>query len=119
MPPVTAELATQHHLHYRWKVRAATAEAHDRPHYDEILATIDEAHRSAHCPAPVFKVTGVANAAILRKSKPASSSTPKKPPRPRRSPRGSFVCRAHQHGVRLLIDAEESWFQHTIDLSTT
>jgi hypothetical protein len=27
------------------------------------------------------------------------------------------VCRAHQHGVRLFVDAEESWFQHTIDLA--
>jgi proline dehydrogenase len=27
-----------------------------------------------------------------------------------------LCARAHQHGVRLFVDAEESWFQHTIDL---
>ena len=34
---------------------------------DEILATIDMAHRSTHIPFSVFKVTGLADSAILEK----------------------------------------------------
>ena len=85
---------------------------------DEILATIDEAHRSAHIPFSVFKVTGVANVAILEKIQAGQPLTAaEEAAHARAVARVEALCaRAHQHGVRLFVDAEESWFQHTIDL---
>ena len=84
---------------------------------DEILATIDEAHRSTHIPFSVFKVTGVANVAILEKLQAGQLLTAaEEAAHGRAVARVEALCaRAHQHGVRLFIDAEESWFQHTID----
>ena len=85
---------------------------------DEVLATIDEAHRSPSIPFSVFKVTGVANVAILEKIQAGQLLTPaEEAAHSRALARVEALCaRAHQHGVRLFIDAEESWFQHTIDL---
>ena len=85
---------------------------------DEILATIDEAHRSRHIPFSVFKVTGVANVAILEKIQAGQLLTAaEETAHSRAVGRIEALCaRAHQHGVRLFIDAEESWFQHAIDL---
>ena len=87
---------------------------------DEVLATIDEAHRSPHIPFSVFKVTGVANVAILEKIQAGQLLTSaEEAAHSRALARVEALCaRAHQHGVRLFIDAEESWFQHTIDLLT-
>ncbi|GAC1367988.1 MAG: proline dehydrogenase family protein [Hymenobacter sp.] len=84
---------------------------------DEILATIDEAHRSAHIPFSVFKVTGVANVAILEKLQAGTPLTAAEAAAHARAvARIEALCaRAHQHGVRLFVDAEESWFQATID----
>ena len=87
---------------------------------DEVLATIDEAQRSKHIPFSVFKVTGVANVAILEKiqaGKPLTAN--EEAAHVRAVARVEALCaRAHQRGVRLFIDAEESWFQLTIDLLT-
>ena len=85
---------------------------------DEVLATIDEAHRSKHIPFSVFKVTGVANVAILEKIQTGQLLTAAEEAAHNRAiARVEALCaRAHQHGVRLFVDAEESWFQHTIDL---
>ena len=85
---------------------------------DEVLATIDEAHRSPHIPFSVFKVTGVANVAILEKIQAGQLLTAaEEAAHARAVARVEALCaRAHQHGVRLFFDAEESWFQHTIDL---
>lgn len=84
---------------------------------DEVLATIDEAHRSAHIPFSVFKVTGVANVAILEKIQAGQAlTTAEEAAHARAVGRVEALCaRAHQHGVRLFFDAEESWFQRTID----
>ena len=84
---------------------------------DELLATIDEAHRSRHIPFSVFKVTGVANVAILEKIQAGKLlTTAEEAAHARALVRVDALCaRAHQYGVRLFIDAEESWFQHTID----
>jgi len=85
---------------------------------DEILATIDEAHRSKHIPFSVFKVTGVANVAILEKIQAGQLlNSAEEAAHTRALARVEAICaRAHQYGIRLFIDAEESWFQHTIDL---
>ena len=117
--PVTAELGKYHIgtiLDY-----SVEGEGSDRSYdrtRDEILATIDEAHRSAHIPFSVFKVTGVANVAILEKIQAGQLLTPaEEAAHGRAVARVEALCaRAHQHGVRLFVDAEESWFQHTIDL---
>lgn len=84
---------------------------------DELLATIDEAHRSAHIPFSVFKVTGVASAAILEKIQAGQALTAtEQAAHARAVARVEALCdRAHQYGVRLFVDAEESWFQHAID----
>jgi proline dehydrogenase len=84
---------------------------------DELLATIDEAHRSQHIPFSVFKVTGVADVAILEKIQAGQPlSAAEQAMHDRALARVDALCaRAHQYGIRLFVDAEESWFQHTID----
>ncbi|GAB3288528.1 proline dehydrogenase family protein [Hymenobacter tenuis] len=83
----------------------------------EILATIDLAHRSQNIPFSVFKVTGVGDAVILEKvqaGKPLTVAEQESFERTKK--RVNAICaRAHQYGVRVFIDAEESWFQETID----
>ncbi|TGE16574.1 proline dehydrogenase family protein [Hymenobacter elongatus] len=84
---------------------------------DEILATIDLAHRSTHIPFSVFKVTGVADSALLEKVQSGKAlSSAEQASYDRSKARVEAICaRAHQYGVRVFIDAEESWFQGTID----
>jgi len=84
---------------------------------DELLATIEAAHRSAHIPFSVFKVTGIADVAILEKIQAKQPLTAaEEAAHSRAVGRVDALCqRAHQYGVRLFVDAEESWFQQTID----
>ncbi|GAB2776497.1 proline dehydrogenase [Hymenobacter luteus] len=83
----------------------------------ELLATIDLAHRSQNIPFSVFKVTGVGDAAILEKVQRGTSLSPAEQASfERTKKRINAICaRAHQYGVRVFVDAEESWFQETID----
>ncbi|MBC6610836.1 proline dehydrogenase family protein [Hymenobacter sp. BT507] len=87
---------------------------------DELLATIELAHRSEHIPFSVFKVTGVADSAILEKKQTGKPLTPTEQASYERAhARVDAICGlAHRHGVRVFIDAEESWFQDTIDALT-
>lgn len=84
---------------------------------DEVLATIEEARHSPHIPFSVFKVTGLADVKILEKLQAGQPLSLDEIARHERAlHRVDAICaRAHQHGVRVFIDAEESWFQHTID----
>ena len=84
---------------------------------DELLATIEEAHYSAHIPFSVFKVSGVASVALLEKLQAGSPLTSAEQNAYQRAvTRVDALCeRAHRYGVRLFVDAEESWFQQTID----
>ena len=84
---------------------------------DEILATIEEARNSPHIPFSVFKVTGLADVKILEKLQAKQPlSFDEMAQHERAVARMDAICaRAHQHGVRVFVDAEESWFQHTID----
>ena len=84
---------------------------------DEILATIEEARNSPHIPFSVFKVTGLADVKILEKLQAKQPlSLVEIAQHERAISRMDAICaRAHQHGVRVFVDAEESWFQHTID----
>jgi len=86
----------------------------------EILATIEKAHESPHIPFSVFKVTGVGDGKLLKKvqDQEALTATEEKAYH-RVKERINTICqRAHSYGVRIFIDAEESWFQDTIDQLT-
>lgn len=86
----------------------------------EILATIEKAHTSHHIPFSVFKVTGIANSALLEKKQAKQPlSPPEEKAFARAYARVDMICqRAHQYGVAIFVDAEESWFQDTIDQLT-
>ena len=83
----------------------------------EILATIEKAHVSPHIPFSVFKVTGVGDSNLLTKVQDKAPLTPaEEKAYARVKERVNTICeRAHSYGVRVFIDAEESWFQETID----
>jgi len=84
---------------------------------DEILATIAQAATTPNIPFSVFKVTGLLPTALLEKTQAGTALTaPEQAAFERGQQRLNALCAsAHQHGVRLFVDAEESWFQQTID----
>jgi len=84
---------------------------------DEILGTIDMAATTPHIPFSVFKVTGLLPTALLEKTQAGQAlSAAEEAAFGRGRQRLDALCaRAHQHGVRLFVDAEESWFQAAID----
>ncbi|QKG56942.1 proline dehydrogenase family protein [Hymenobacter sp. BRD128] len=84
---------------------------------DEILATIALAATTPNIPFSVFKVTGLMPTALLEKVQAGAALTPTEQATfDRGRERLNALCvSAHQHGVRLFVDAEESWFQQTID----
>ncbi len=72
----------------------------------EILKTIALAKFNPSIPFCVFKVTGIANLRLENKS--------------RAEERVQDICEAaHRSQVRIFIDAEETWFQNTIDRLAT
>ncbi|WP_210487188.1 proline dehydrogenase family protein [Rufibacter aurantiacus] len=83
----------------------------------EIIATIEMAATSNHIPFSVFKVTGVADSALLAKAQTDQELTnQEKAAFGRVRARVKAICqRAFERGVRVFIDAEESWMQETID----
>ena len=85
--------------------------------YKEILATIEKAHRSKNIPFSVFKVTGIGNGNLLKKVQDEETLTAAEEQAFQRAyNRVNTICeRAHRYSVRIFIDAEESWFQETID----
>ena len=84
---------------------------------DEILATIERAATTPDIPFSVFKVTGLLPTALLEKTQAGTALTAaEQAAYARGQQRLDALCAsAHQHDVRLFVDAEESWFQHTID----
>ncbi|GGK66463.1 proline dehydrogenase family protein [Rufibacter glacialis] len=86
----------------------------------EIIATIEMAATSSHIPFSVFKVTGVADPALLAKAQTTQELTQaEKAAFSRARARVKAICqRAFERGVRVFIDAEESWMQETIDQLT-
>ena len=86
----------------------------------EILATIEKAHTTPHIPFSVFKVTGVGDSKLLTKIQDKVTLTPaEEKAYGRVKARVNQICqRAHQYGIRVFVDAEESWFQDTIDQLT-
>ncbi|MEJ7666272.1 MAG: proline dehydrogenase family protein, partial [Hymenobacter sp.] len=68
-------------------------------------------------PFSVFKVTGLMPTVLLEKTQAGTTlSAAEQAAFERGQARLDALCAsAHQHGVRLFVDAEESWFQQTID----
>ncbi|QNF34073.1 proline dehydrogenase family protein [Adhaeribacter swui] len=86
----------------------------------EILATIEKANTSKHIPFSVFKVSGIADSRILEKVQAGQTLSPQEEKAYARArARMETLCqRAHQYGVAIFVDAEESWFQEVIDTLT-
>jgi proline dehydrogenase len=84
---------------------------------DEILATIALAATTPHIPFSVFKVTGLMPTVLLEKTQAGTKLTEAEQAAFERGRQrlDALCARAHQHSVRLFVDAEESWFQQTID----
>ncbi|GAA4504457.1 proline dehydrogenase family protein [Hymenobacter ginsengisoli] len=84
---------------------------------DEILATIALAATTPNIPFSVFKVTGLMPTVLLEKVQAGAALTPDEQATFERGRQrlDALCASAHQHGVRLFVDAEESWFQQTID----
>jgi proline dehydrogenase len=83
----------------------------------ETISTIEKAKTEKHIPFCVFKVTGLARFALLEKVSgkiPLSGEEQKEFGRVQL--RVSSICKAaHDAGVPVFIDAEESWIQEAID----
>jgi proline dehydrogenase len=83
----------------------------------ETIATIAKAKNDKHIPFCVFKVTGLARFEILEKvtAKQALTSEEQKEFE-RIEHRVNSICKAaHDAGIPIFIDAEESWIQTAID----
>ncbi len=83
----------------------------------EILKTLDKANGNPSVPFCVFKVTGMADAAGLEKAQTREGMSPdQKAAFDRVEKRVDRICsKASETGVPVLIDAEDSWIQNTID----
>ncbi len=86
----------------------------------ELLRIIEKASSENHIPFAVFKVTGVGDMDLLEKVQHQSAlSSAEQLAFERVRNRVDAICkRAHALDVPLLIDAEESWIQGTIDAVT-
>lgn len=84
---------------------------------DEILRTIEAAHRADYLPFCVFKVSGVASVRLLAKIQAQQPLTsPEQAAYERARQRVDRLCRAAaEANTRILIDGEESWIQDAID----
>lgn len=100
-----------------YSVEGAESEADFEHTTAEIERVIDRACGDAAVPFAVFKVTGIARFALLEKlSADASLSEDEIAEESRVRARFERLCqRAHDCGVRIMIDAEESWIQAAID----
>jgi proline dehydrogenase len=85
---------------------------------DEILRTIRRAAKDPSIPITVFKVTGVGRFALLQKMDERMPLTDAETEEWQRvADRVMAICeKAYAAGVPVMIDAEESWIQDTIDL---
>ncbi len=83
----------------------------------EILRTIEKAGKSAHIPFGAFKVTGVGSFDLLARVHAQKLLSGKETSAFQRiRERVDKICgKAHELGVKVLIDAEETWIQEPID----
>lgn len=83
----------------------------------ETLRTIENASVSTNIPFCVFKVTGLAPAALLEKVQLKQPlTTDEKAAFERVKNRMDRICaKGYEYGIPILVDAEDSWYQDTID----
>jgi proline dehydrogenase len=84
---------------------------------DEIIRTIERATGDPAIPITVFKVTGVGRFGLLEKLDAGVTLTDAEEQEWRKvQDRVQAICsKAHQAGIPVMIDAEETWIQKTID----
>jgi proline dehydrogenase len=85
---------------------------------NEIIATINKAKNNEGIPFAVFKITGIAEFAILEKANTSESdlNETEKTAYDLIVERVNRICKAaYESQVPLFIDAEETWIQDTID----
>ncbi len=85
---------------------------------DEIILTIKRAAGDKAVPITVFKVTGVGRFSLLEKLDAGTALTPGEEIEWRKvQERVLAICtKAYESGVPVMVDAEETWIQQTIDL---
>ena len=85
---------------------------------DEIIRTIERASGDGAVPITVFKVTGVGRFSLLEKLDAAQELTADEQKEWKKvQQRVLDICtRAFKMGIPVMIDAEETWIQKTIDL---
>lgn len=85
---------------------------------DEIIRTIERAAVDKSVPITVFKVTGVVRFSLLEKlDEKAQLSILEQEEWEKAQARVLAICTAaHAKGIPVMIDAEESWIQKTIDM---
>lgn len=100
-----------------YSVEGAEREADFDATTDELARVIERAGRDTSVPFAVFKITGLARFALLEKISVGASLSEQEHAEERRvALRIERLCRlAHQHGVRVMVDAEETWIQAAID----
>jgi proline dehydrogenase len=84
---------------------------------EEIIRTIDQAAKDKRIPITVFKVTGIGRFALLEKLDAKQALTPDEEAEYEKvKQRCEKICRtAFDKKVPVMIDAEETWIQKTID----
>lgn len=84
---------------------------------NEIIQTIKHAAQNEQIPFSVFKMTGICFPEILEKKQNNELDTSEDEAKYDRAVKrvGSICREAFDHNVRVLIDAEESWYQDAID----
>ena len=84
---------------------------------NELIRTIEYAKTSPHIPFSVFKVTGLAATELLEKIQKKDALTKAECEAwTKVRNRVDVICaKAHECNIAVLIDAEESWIQNTID----
>ncbi len=100
-----------------YSVEGEKSEAGFEVTMNEIIRTIETAHASKNIPFSVFKVTGVASAELLEKiQKKTSLSENDQKAFQRVKERVDKICaKAYSYMLPVLIDAEETWIQDSID----
>lgn len=85
---------------------------------EEIIRTIHRADGDPRVPITVFKITGIGRFALLEKLDAKEQLTPEETEAYHRvKQRCERICSAaHDRKVPIMIDAEDSWVQDTIDL---
>jgi proline dehydrogenase len=85
---------------------------------DEIIRTIKRAAKDKAIPITVFKVTGVGRFGLLEKLDAATPLTADEQVEWQKVQERVYdICdKAHSVGIPVMIDAEETWIQKTIDL---